>query len=68
MGTKRLEKSQKIDTLIAKGVSEEPGMHLQLFGIMIFKNNSIVHLWNNNMVPLKGTEIELGKSYIRPRR
>ena len=57
LGTRKLDKSQKIDKLIAKGVSEEPGMHLQPFEVVIVENKYIVHLWNNNLVLLKGTEI-----------
>lgn len=65
MGTRRLEKSQETDKLTAKGMSKEPGIYLQPFEVMIVENKNIVHLQNNNLVPLKGMEIELDISYIR---
>lgn len=46
-------------------MSKEPGIYLQSFEVTIVENKNIVHLQNNNLVPLKGMEIELDISYIR---
>lgn len=66
MGTRSLRKSQKMDTLIAKGVPEESGILFQPYDVMTAENKNTVHLQNNNLVPLIGTERELDKAYIRP--
>lgn len=62
MGTRRLCKSQRMGEVIAKRVTEGPGMDCQPFEVMIVENKNIVHLQNSKLVPLKGTEKELDKA------
>ena len=66
MDTRKLVKSQKMVKFIAKGMTKEPAMYLQPFEVMIVENKNIVHLQNNNLVPLRGTEKYLDKAYNKP--